>query len=306
MSDPFTIRKVGPRPPGPSPPMQTPSRRHGAVGARLRGRRLELVAAALLVPLLGLGELANASEKKEVLTGDDEVFVETERREIALAPAGTLRVVNHLGDVRARRAATDQLSVISIVQRFRPDQDDARVPITEENGSVEVTALFPSAISEANDQGLAGRIDLTLLVPSGAEMTVETKQGLIEIKGVRRKLEARSTSGPIRVSTSQSVRAHSESGMVGVTLRSPGAEEPARLSTRSGRIRVDFPEDPLPALLARTGGEILVHSLPQNPKPAEDDPTISVLQIGKKPSVIHVESQTGSIKLHAMKSSRLR
>ena len=62
----------------------------------------------------------------------------------------------------------------------------------------------------------------------------------------------------------------------------------------------------LAALLARTAGEIQVHSLPQNPKPAEDDPTISVLQIGKKPSVIHVESQTGSIELHAMKSSRLR
>lgn len=262
--------------------------------------------ACLLLPLAGMDLAADAGEKKNSPPPEPEVFIESERREISLPQEATLRVVNLLGDVRARGTEADQLSVISVIQRFRPDQDDARVAIEEKEGRVEVTTHFPSAIAEATDRGLAGRIDVTILVPSGARMEVETKAGLIEVKGVGRDLQARSRSGRIRVSTSQGVSAHSESGLVGVTLRDPGAERPARLTTRSGDIRADFPEDPLPALFARTGGAIEVHSLPKNPTRDEDNPTISVLKIGKTPAVVHVESQTGSIALHAQKSYGLR
>ncbi|MFP6655524.1 MAG: hypothetical protein VCB25_07835, partial [Myxococcota bacterium] len=156
------------------------------------------------------------------------------------------------------------------------------------------------------EDGLAGRLDLTLLVPGGALLEIETAAGLIEVRGVSRDVKAQTKFGRIRISTRYGVEADSETGALGITLRSASAERPIRLKTRSGEIRVDFPEQPLPGLFARTRGEIETDGFSQRPKPSPNDASISILSAGASPSVIRAESESGRIQLRGLPALGLR
>lgn len=225
--------------------------------------------------------------------------IETRREQIRLSPTKKLRVVNHLGDVRARRAKGSELNIISIVQRFKKDQTDAKTLIHTEDDQVEITTSYPSAI-QAEGQERQGRIDLSLLVPHGADFTVETKDGLIEIKGVHRRIEAQSESGRVRVSTGRRLKAHSDSGRLGITLGSPTPSESADLSTLTGVIQVDFADYPMPSIRVQTKGQINAKDIPGTVTVMEGSNDVYVLESGKKPYNLRVQSEEGSIFMRAL------
>lgn len=272
--------------------------------SRFRNRPCGWLLPGLVVALLTAP--ATGEENTPSASAEPFVQIDTVRREFQLPESSTLRVVNHLGDVRVRSAEHDQLSVISLIQRFRPDQSDGRVLVEERDGHIDITSRYPSAITGADAQGLAGRVDITLLVPAGALLEIETAAGLIEVRGVARNLKALTKFGRIRVSTRYGVEADSETGALGITLRSASAERPIRLKTRSGEIRVDFPKQPLPGLFAGTRGEIETDGFSQQPKSSPNDEELSILQVGPSPEVIRAESETGRIRLRGLPALELR
>ena len=63
-----------------------------------------------------------------------EVWVESPRWQVELAPEVELQVFNPYGDVRGRSGAVGKLVVVGIIQRFALEQDDAEVLIEETEG----------------------------------------------------------------------------------------------------------------------------------------------------------------------------
>ena len=274
-------------------------------GAKTARRRTRVLLTAFIVALtLSLGaddttqEAQPAGEKTEKEAAD--FSIETQRQQIPLPRTKSLRIINHLGDVRARNAKGSELNVISIVQRFKKSQTDAKTLINTEGKEVVITTAYPSAVKGATEEGLQGRIDLSLLVPYGADLIIETKDGVIEVKKVQRRIEARSESGRIRISTGRRLSAHSDSGKVGITLGSPTKVENAKVSSVTGDIQVDFSNSPMPSLMAQTKGKITEKGINKELALKEGNPEIHVLQKGTQPGNLQVESQEGNILLRAL------
>jgi hypothetical protein len=238
------------------------------------------------------------SEKAEKEAGD--FAIETKRQQIPLANRKSIRIINHLGDVRARNAKGSELNVISVIQRFKKSQTDAKTLIKTEGKEIEITTAYPSAVKGATEEGLQGRIDLSLLVPYGADLTIETKDGFIEVKKVQRRIDARSESGRIRISTGRRLSAHSDSGKLGITLGSPTKTENARVSSVTGDIHVDFSNSPMPSITAQTKGKITEKGIGEEPSQKEENPEIYALKKGTQPGNLQVESQEGNIFLRAL------
>lgn len=241
------------------------------------------------------GEAKAANEAKE-----ENFSIETRRQNIPLPRTKSLRIINHLGDVRARNAKGSELNVISIIQRFKKSQNDAKTLINAKGKEVEITTAYPSAVKGATEEGLQGRIDLSLLIPYGTNLTIETKDGVIEVKSVQRRIDARSESGRIRISTGRRLSAHSDSGKLGITLGSPTKVENARVSSVTGDIHVDFSNSPMPSLLAQTKGGITEKGIDKEPALKEGSSEIHVLQKGTQPANLQVKSQEGNIFLRAL------
>lgn len=237
---------------------------------------------------------------------DPEVWVDSPRWQVELAPDVELRISNPYGDVRGRGSADGKLLVVGIIQRFDPEQRDAEVLIEEAEDHVVVRTRYPSADRRLANGSLNGRIDLSVLVPAGHKMRIETGAGLIEVKGVDRELVAHTTSGRIRLTTARAVRAETTSGGLTAVLKGPTALQPARLTTETGLLRVDLLDAPSLSLLARTPGQILPRFGQLDERVATRSSGITELKVGKEPWSLEAVSTKGSIEIHALPPTGLR
>lgn len=228
---------------------------------------------------------------------DPQVWIDGPRWTVSLPSEKFLRVLNPLGDIRARKAGGDELTVLAIVQRFSIDQKDAKVEIRESAAGVEVVTRYPSAEKKPQSDLSRGRIDLTLLVPAGRTFDLQTASGLLESKGIERNVKARTDSGRIRITSSLKVSAQSETGSMLVVLRDPGKERSAELSTKSGEIRLDYLRSDSIALEATTRGKIISSSAQDEGKVRRLEDGKSKLRIGSAPPFINIRSETGGIQL---------
>ena len=263
-----------------------------------RLRRLWVVS---LVALLWAGEIRSGEPSIE-----PEVWVDTVRWKVELPSDSTLRIANRLGDIRARSSGDGKLLVVAIIQRFAPEQKDADVSISTYEGEVVVETRYPSAEALNEDGRLNGRIDLSLLVPAGLQMEVETVHGLIEIKGVKRDLTARTASGRLRVTTDREISAQTESGELRIVLKNPGMARPAHLETADGSLRVDLLDRPGLSLRARTAGEVVSWLGSLGERPASRENGISELRFGDSPFALDALSATGRIEVRALPVNELR
>jgi hypothetical protein len=260
----------------------------------------------LLIVLVAGAAWAQEVEKVAAEHEEPEVWVDTSRRELELPAEATLRVVNSLGDVRARSSGDDKLLLVIVTQRFTIDQKDAQVEVSELPDGLSIETRYPSAIAGQRDGRLAGRIDLSLLVPPGAALEIETRHGLIEAKGVDRDLVARSTSGRIRITSARSVSARTDEGITRVALKQVSTANPARFESRGGSIRVDFLDTPGLPVRAMTRGEIIPRMGGELASEVERIEGKSEFRVGAGALALELVSQTGLIELRAVDAHELR
>ncbi|MCH2170174.1 DUF4097 domain-containing protein [Myxococcota bacterium] len=266
----------------------------------MTGRIAPRTALLSLIACVLLGDVASGQPPPDEFRVDDFQWTGD------LSPSQVLRVHNPFGDIRARSSGDDRLSVAAMIQRFSRDQTDARIEIHQDRTPVEIEIHYPSATRPGPDGRKRGRIDLALLVPPGVRLEISTDHGNIEAKGVDRPLLTHSQSGDLRVSTSRPVDARTGSGRINATLRSPDPGEPDRFATQTGDIRVDFPKSGDVGVEARTRGSIVPHGLDESRFRLSHDGESSVLQLGSGSPAIRVESNQGTIDLHAMNKYELR
>lgn len=235
-----------------------------------------------------------------------EVWVESPRWVVDLPKDSTLTISNPLGDVRGRSSGDEKLMVVGIIQRLAPDQDDGEVLISSDEGEVNVRTVYPSASALAQNGRPNGRIDLSVLVPAGRAMVVETQHGLIEIKGIKRDLNLRTGSGRLRVTTGLALTAQTESGELRAVLKNPSAAHLARLSTKTGELRVDLPDQAELAIRARTGGELRLKGTSLAKVPIVREGELSTLEAGKSPWILDARSESGLVEIRALPEHELR
>jgi hypothetical protein len=137
-------------------------------------------------------------------------------------------------------------------------------------------------------------------------MEVETGNGLIEIKGIKRDLVARTTTGRLRVTTGRSLSAETRSGELRVALKNPTQANPARLQTKSGELRVDLLDAPGLAVRARSGGALRSAGGSLAKAAVSREAGISEIRLGDEPWVLEALSESGLIEVRALPANELR
>ena len=230
---------------------------------------------------------------------EEPFWLTTTRREVELPPTTALQVSNRYGDVRARGVHTGPLQVIAVVQRFEEDQEEARIQILEESGTLRVEIHYPSADPPQAGDPLQGRVDVTVMVPRGGALRLESDAGLIEAKGVDRNLFAQSNSGRLEVITSRPLETSNREGDTQLLLKVSDPEHPHRIRSASGDIELNVPASEPLSLRARTGGKITPRLSTDLEPLLEDMGEERELRVGTAPFTIQLESASGDIELHS-------
>ncbi len=161
-----------------------------------RRRQLEILISSCL---LFLAALASAEEPP---VPDGEEGFEIERVSwTGDAGDGGVTVINRFGDLRARFGGYEgKVEVFGNVQHFATEGPRLVVESKETAAGVEVTIGFRGEGGElitVRDPEQRKRADMVLYVPQGAALSVETAGGLIDVRGLKSDVRARSHGGDI-------------------------------------------------------------------------------------------------------------
>ena len=245
-----------------------------------------------LLSCLWLSPPALSTERE----AEEPVWLSSIRHEAELAPETPLEVRNRYGDVRARGVVSGPLRVLTAVQRFQEDQEEPRIEIREEAGALRVEVHYPSADAPQAGGRLQGRVDVTVMVPPGDELRLETDFGLIEVKGVDRDLFAKSRTGRLELITQRPLHAQAERGDTQLLLRRSFRDHPHRILSGSGNIQLNVPKSEALSLRVRTGGSIANQLAPEVEFSVGEN---GELRVGTAPYAIEIESSSGDIELHS-------
>lgn len=246
------------------------------------GRRLRRRLVCSCLPLLLLAVLPSAAAAAPL---KQDWRIEPFEWHGSLGAGRVLAVRNPYGDVRARRADGATTAVYAAMQRHRDDPREWTISIVESADGLAVeVVLAGGAVPAAAADWAPRRVDLTVYVPTGARLRVETVDGLIEAKRLGGDVEARSVGGEIVVTTTGSVDARSEAGRIRYSFLDPKWVGSARLVTRSGDITLSLPRGANVDLAVQTRGEN------------------STAVLGAGGSRVAVESESGKVKVQQIRS----
>jgi hypothetical protein len=174
-------------------------------------------------------------------------------------PCGALlEVLNPHGDIRMRASQDGMLRVLAVVQRVGDLEQPVSVEVQRLGLLVRATVLAPDRLRERMGRDalppVLNRVDLTLLVPPGRDVAAATRDGRIEIKGISGDAVAITQTGEVFVRSPGTVTAHSDSGIVQIWLTGAAWSRPARLTSRSGPLRLGLRADPDVTVVGSTGG----------------------------------------------------
>jgi VWFA-related protein len=150
--------------------------------------------------------LPEAGEARQAV-GEGEGFVS-----LALPPGGEVFVENRRGGVRVEVWDEEQVGMAASVQTALAEQGSAaarpapkraprrkaapaaRLPVsvTRVGGALKITVVRAAAAN-------APRVDLSLRVPAGARLKIQTSDGAVEVLGVPASLDAQTLSGDLRL-----------------------------------------------------------------------------------------------------------
>ncbi len=176
-----------------------------------------------------------------------------------LAPSESVEVRNPFGDVRLRAADAGEVEVSAMIQRRIDDPVRPEVRIDRRGGSLTVEVVYPAA-----PKGDLKRVDVAVFVPAGAPITVRTKDGMIQARGLANDVDFEATAGDVFLATSGKARVSVGKGNIiadlrpsgWADLRPSGWGDSPRLSTRDGDITLTLPVDADAELEVEAPGEI--------------------------------------------------
>jgi hypothetical protein len=213
----------------------------------------------------------------------------------AIEPGERVRVVNPLGDIRARFGGYEnQVEILATLQYTDQQTSLPEVSLNRIDGGLDVSTHWTQGEGAGR-----GRVDLVVFVPQGATLDARTEDGLLEAKGLKSDLIASSLQGEIRIrSIRGSVNAKSSRGAISTALESGATEQPQAITTETGDIEVYLWEDAAMQVRLATSGEISTDfSIEIDHRRFEEPGKHGRATIGKGGPQLVLESKRGRVRL---------
>lgn len=193
------------------------------------------------------------------------------RWEGEIASGSGVEIVNPFGDVRVRSTGQDgDAGGVYLVAAIQHHNDDPRRPdfaVDETADGLRLAVRFAESVdgeAAGSADGQAEipaawrkrRVDVTVYLPPLARMRAETEKGLIEVKGLRGFVAARTDSGDIEIKAVENLDARTRHGDVKVQFRRTGWSGASHIETLAGSIWVELPRGADAAVDLETRGQI--------------------------------------------------
>jgi hypothetical protein len=213
----------------------------------------------------------------------------------------TVTIRNLFGDLRVRPTGDDQIALSAMIQRHRDDPRRAEVQHSIVGDTFELEVGYPPVADldpgEVPASWRRRRVDLTVFVPAGRNLIIETAAGLIEIKGLADGVEARSASGDIALDVGGPVDAHTERGAIRVQFKDTRWPAGSTLQTLTGDIAAWLPPQANATAHLETFGEITTdYSIAISRQPGSTRKS-AVAVVGDGGARLSLTSNRGSLKL---------
>lgn len=205
-----------------------------------------------------------------------------------------VRIDNPYGDVRLRFGGYE--SVLEWRTVAQNGAAAAKIAVSSNDaGSYTVSARLPTGTSLEPGQ----RVDMTVYVPDGHNVEVQTELGLIEARGLKGGLKVRSTSGDISFrGVNGLIDVETGSGSIEGQIEHAPAGSRQRLVTQTGNIILGLTDGLNATLAIATSGVFATDfSISIDPQPGQEPNKRGVAVIGKPASNIEVASKRGEIRL---------
>ena len=173
-----------------------------------------------------------------------------------LRPGQTLEIKGIMGDIRATATGGDRAQVVAEMREGRRGlAEDVEIEIIEHGDGVTICAVYPEKPgARPNECRTGGRghlgthkndteVTFTIEVPAGVLFVGRTVTGDIDVRALDGDVEAYTVTGDIDVSTAGYARAKTVTGHIHAVMGSTDWTGDLEISTVTGRIVVDLPDD---------------------------------------------------------------
>lgn len=250
---------------------------------------------------LALGSPGIAREADELA---ENWVIEKAQWSVDLESTGTIEVRNGFGDLRVRPSEDGWVHMSAVIQRHVEDPLRAEIGHSEDgpNMNIEVDYSGPAAPAPETEAKSweRRRVDLTLFIPIEAELVAETERGLIEVKGLKQPIEARSEWGNIVLVTSGPTVAYSERGTIDVHFGGTDWSSVARLETLTGVISVSLPADSDVAVEMETKGQMTTDFSLEVAHHPDSAVKTGKAAIGEATAELYLRSDRGNLSLRRL------
>ena len=213
----------------------------------------------LLVTGIQLTVTAFADGEADVLK--DWIIERTEYSAV-LQDHTVVAVTNHFGDIRVRTSNDDMISIFAITQRHIKDVIKSQIQIDSVENTLQIAVKYPSQAdnkdaNHINDIDITNRrVDISLLIPKYATLSMNTIDGRIESKGHLGPIQAKTDSGQVILVTRGPVNVSSDDGPITITFKNDKWSAPSSVESSTGKIHVLFIENPDINVEMQTAGTI--------------------------------------------------
>lgn len=152
-------------------------------------------------------------------------------------------IVNHYGDLRVRASPHHRIEVIGMIQEKANQLNTLVLTPKEEDGQWFLVVEYQGKTEDFSQIDRETQFDLTVLVPKNWDLSLETKSGLLEAKGLENNLHLRSTTGKIKFSNKGHVDAANHQGDISGALKAIDHSEPYSFVSVHGNVMVQIPHN---------------------------------------------------------------
>jgi hypothetical protein len=219
----------------------------------------------------------------------------------AIGDGTHLELINTWGDIRTRDAGDDQIEIVANIQTH-VDDDQAlavRIEPTETGFRIHATRAGAASDDGGDDdaQKLRGRLDLTVLVPAGVDVSARTTAGLLELKGVDGDVAGTTTDGRIVLSTSGRARLTTDNGDIQALFKSTDWTGASEFRSVNGEIAVWLPPDASVTALGATSGQITTDYTMEIERQEVSARKALRAVVGEGRAALRLDSERGPVKL---------
>lgn len=255
---------------------------------------------AIVVTAIAASLLTAAGAAAQGPSAEDWKIVRVDRT-IEVPVGVPIEIINPYGQVRIRAGADDEMQIVANAQRHAEDPREARIELsaTPEGGLVRVQWGEAEGVPDEIPEGWTRRrVDVAVVVPPAARLSIVAKDDLVEGKGTRGAITVRSEAGGVQLRTAGAVDVETESGSVLLQLSSRTWAAPSRVQTRTGDVTA-YLRDGLAAVVEiETEGQITTDyslTVERAPRPALRKKAVAVL--GEGGPRMEIRSVRGAVKI---------